>query len=523
MNAKFKTLGLAAAVAAGSFGMVSATQAQTVSNTETGDMAIIPYYSTQGDWITGFHITNTADEAVAVKVRLRRDTDSADVLDINVVMSPHDVWTAYITDTADGKITLNTQDNTCTVPVRTGTTRTWVSPNPATYTGATEGYVEVISMGAQATVRATPGDINTANNTPATDLAYWASIHNSSGVPADCVAVQSNFLAANANGSANTTQAASATATTPATLTAGGVNTWVDASNALKVSYFLRDAATGIEFGNSAVHIDDFLANPSITNQEYGLDSLGTGNDAHARAGFEFPNLNGAPGEVGKFNTLRTATVLGVTSVMNDWSYATARGVNTDWVVTMPGQYLMEDLFYKNDSNDATPYDYRDIPVGADFTLFNREEQTRAQAAGEVVVSPTPADVVVGVSLKNEVNVIEWGPASVGSVLGSDAGNVHRVDPAASGVTGESGWAMLGVTSTTAHAQIVCDYTLANTYAAYVAGTHGCTDPAAGTANAPRGVAAAGNVPMVGFVAWKRTFDNADRNYGRIVEHSYTR
>ncbi len=31
-----------------------------------------------------------------------------------------------------------------------------------------------------------------------------------------------------------------------------------DGDNALKVSYFLRDAASGTEFGGNAVHIEDF-------------------------------------------------------------------------------------------------------------------------------------------------------------------------------------------------------------------------------------------------------------------------
>ena len=35
--------------------------------------------------------------------------------------------------------------------------------------------------------------------------------------------------------------------------------------------------------------------------------------------------------------------------------------------------------------------------------------------------------------------------------------------------------------------------------------------------------AVTGPVPMVGFAAWERTFsEDADRNYGRIVEHSFT-
>ena len=50
-------------------------------------------------------------------------------------------------------------------------------------------------------------------------------------------------------------------------------NIFSDASNALKVSYFFRDATAGTEMGNNAVHIADFSADPWMTNQETGLFS----------------------------------------------------------------------------------------------------------------------------------------------------------------------------------------------------------------------------------------------------------
>ena len=83
----------------------------------------------------------------------------------------------------------------------------------------------------------------------------------------------------------------------------------------LKVSYFIRDNATGIEFGDNAVHLRDFLDAPAITNQQYGLLS----GDLN---GFEFPDLNGGvPLEKvgndatsvqrGRFDALRASAVLG--------------------------------------------------------------------------------------------------------------------------------------------------------------------------------------------------------------------
>ena len=64
-------------------------------------------------------------------------------------------------------------------------------------------------------------------------------------------------------------------------------------------------------------------------------------------------------------------------------------------------------------------------------------------------------------------------------------------------------------------------------------GVNAWCDVAAGDTNGGGTVASAdgacdmysvsGPVPMVGFAAWERTFsEDADRNYGRIVEHSFT-
>jgi hypothetical protein len=81
-----------------------------------GDAAIIPYYTTVGSFVTGVHVVNTSAATQAVKVRLRRATDSADALDFNVVLSPADVWAGAIHADADGNVVVSTSDTSCTVP-----------------------------------------------------------------------------------------------------------------------------------------------------------------------------------------------------------------------------------------------------------------------------------------------------------------------------------------------------------------------------------------------------------------------
>ena len=137
---QFQKYGVAAAVASLAAGAV----AQEVSNTESGDLAIIPYYTVLDGKNTGMHIINTTDSTQVVKVRLRRGADSKDALDFNLVMSPRDEWTANIGAGGDTGVQVTTNDTTCTVPAFDN----GVAQMPDTYAeGATEGYVEIIAMG----------------------------------------------------------------------------------------------------------------------------------------------------------------------------------------------------------------------------------------------------------------------------------------------------------------------------------------------------------------------------------------
>ena len=535
MKTMFKPLGLAAAVAAVSAGYAGVANAQTTQSIgQLGDLGIIPYYTVEGNWVTGVHIINSSDLTQVVKLRLRRAPDSADALDFNLIMSPKDEWTGFIDDST-GDLVFATDDNTCTAPIR----EDGRFPMPFIFReGAEEGYIEVIGMG------------SAADNTA---IAYAAK--HVAGVPRDCGAVASNFFA---NGVASTTRgivdnansvqavadvsqystsvgSVCTPAATPANAGIPGVcnNTYTDAENGLKVSYFFRDATAGTEMGNNAVHIADFSADPWMSNQETGLFS----GDVY---GFDFPDLDGGPwvgadfGATlrGTYNNLRDGAVLGVSSVLNDWSVASARNVSTDWVVTLPGQYTMIDYITwaagagldfdncatLNDPNTAgddsiAACDFRDIPVTAAITLYDREEGEIVPEDGDLVISPAPPSERNELILPYEVNVIQWTDGSTDPVLPSSYATT--VDPS---VLGEFGWASLAVSSTDDWTQVVCQFKGVDDTTWDNAPTL-----APNASQAPLCVSATGGVPMVGFVAWQRSFpSNPDANYGRLVEHSFT-
>ena len=100
----------------GMAGMVSVSNAVNVNPDGLGQVLLYPYYSARGGNATLISIVNTTERGKAVKIRFIEALNSREVLDFNIYMSPWDVWTAAVTDAADGRGQLITADTTCTAP-----------------------------------------------------------------------------------------------------------------------------------------------------------------------------------------------------------------------------------------------------------------------------------------------------------------------------------------------------------------------------------------------------------------------
>ena len=82
-----------------------------------GNYLFTPYFTTQKDNNTLVSIVNNdAVNGKIVKVRFRGAANSEDLLDFQVFLSPSDVWTASLTQGADGKTVITTPDKSCTLP-----------------------------------------------------------------------------------------------------------------------------------------------------------------------------------------------------------------------------------------------------------------------------------------------------------------------------------------------------------------------------------------------------------------------
>jgi len=558
---QFQKIGVAAAVASVAAGAV----AQQVSRTETGDLAIVPYYTVKDGVNTGLHIINTTDSTQVVKVRLRRGTDSKDALDFNLVMSPRDEWTANIggTGNADSPVLVTTNDTTCTVPAfpEGG------APMPSTFAaGAEEGYIEVIAM---------------AETTDENQGIAIAAKHTD-GVPASCADVRQNFyrVAAASVGddavrgvhtSALTSDGGACTAgvaTTACAVTgANNLSTFIDSDdNALKVSFMMTDSDGGLEAGDNAVMVEGFGSAPMMTNQQplsFGTDGLLN----YDPLNFELPNLayGGYASSVAARQAAMAAALtdgsmwagladaLDADSIMNDWAaFDTADGsVNADWVVTLPGQYVMTnpvcDIYttYTQanasaaalcaDASAVADYsalggaDRNQLPLlvasnrdggslitGSNMNLWDREEASLAGTETPIVeedpelgFSPGGSDedapgADVTVTLPNEVNVIDFGEADAPSALVSDL----KLTVTPSGA--DRGWGRLDIEPVNA---APARWNLTGTDDDNVAVPD---DLDVGTFTATE----ATDVAVVGFAVWQRSFAAQAGNYGRLVEHS---
>jgi len=429
--------------------------------------------------------------------------------------------------------------------------------------------------------------------------------HGTTGVPANCAGVREHFYRIGATATktvdqqvgVNTVRGVHTSALTSSGACSAGSGTanqrdtggacaggaasnlanFIDtADTALKVSWMVTDSDSGLEMGDNAVHIEGFASAPMMTNQQplsFGTD----GKLNYDPLNFELPNL--AYGAWASTNTTRQAAgaksdqaiangslfddlraALQTDNVVNDWAAFSndAAEVATDWVVTLPGQYVMTNPIcdaYDSYAEAKTAcavttaaatsglsslaaLDNNELPLtlassttdnplsgDSNLTLWDREEQ------GQNVADPTVSDGLgfspggsVGTPtaaayLWREVNVISFNEGNVlkSKELQSDDGTGFGLRVVVAVPGADKGWGNLEIEQTagamrwTPNTELEAD--------------DGNIEPnPAGTRDGYGSFVALDepdNVAVVGFAAWSRKFTDQDRsNYGRAVEHS---
>lgn len=450
-------LGLAGGAHAGSFasaeaGFVTNATGLQVNGDGLGHILLYPYYTVQNGQSTLVTLVNhDATNGKAVKVRFRGASNSDDVFDFTLFLSPGDVWTANISQGANGAARLITADASCTLPA---TVRT--SPSGSSFVtdrlgeagvaGTREGYIEVLTMAdVPPNVNPPAGETHSriytatkhVNGVAPCTAAAFAPLLNYANIDTHDEVTDLGFRAPSGQLSGTWTiidvpnaTSFSGNATAVQAVDAGGANARG------RLVLFSQTAAEV-----TATQAADWTADPLLVG---GTDDGDGGNPIPPTlqaAQYDFPDLS-TP-YTGNVNPATAAMVdaqvealgdaLAVTSVANEYyTNPIITGAATDWVFSMPTRRYNVAVDYTDNRlvfRDNEVFRLRTGAVGNvirigsqacviltdanPVRMFDREERTRTN---DFVISPgTPAQV----RFCGEASVLSFNDAGGNSVLGA--------------------------------------------------------------------------------------------------------
>jgi hypothetical protein len=397
---------------AGVAGISNMASAVYLNSDGLGQVLFYPYYTVNGGNLTLLTVVNTTASGKAVKVRFLEAYNSREVLDFNLYLSPHDVWTAAVVKTANNAAGVFSTDNSCTVPPLQ-TSASLVGPGtgefaadayngnivtlpadggPTGLSRTLEGYVELIEM---------------ATITNADDGSLDAITHKN-GVPNDCGQVNDAWA-----GGYWTASAGAADTDSPT----GG----------LFGSGSIINVAQGVIEGYNADAIDQFYVENDVPKHTE-PESLAPGlNDGSSLTSYVF-----APSPTTAVPTLVTTTygraVDAVSSlfmadqIYNEYWTGGGTAASSEWVVTFPTKRFYVDPPISHSATVLKPFDVlfsktlggtSCAPIG--IAWYDREEK---KPGGTVGFSPRP---VFGNNLCWEAQVVTFNQGKAGStILGSN-------------------------------------------------------------------------------------------------------
>lgn len=355
----------------------NAATALRINEAGTGHILVVPYFTTQGTNATLLNITNTDTvNGKLVKVRFRGASNSDDIFDFTLALSPGDVWAAKVSQGADGRSQLETSDKSCTLPAIVATQRNSFPTarlNPALTDAqkaneTREGYIEILAMAdifKNGVIEQQPA----GGVTPATSPLFTAIKHVNGVAP--CTAATLDTLksdttalgtgAANApttalgKGLTNPTGKLMANWTiidTVKTATFSGAATAVRATggaaadiNANVVFFPQSDDAASLTVTDiNTVTADPLLrgTNRIATDAATGAVGAVTGTTPFIAASYyDLPDLStpyvaAASTSAPLTQAFTLTTALAAKSVSNEYLTTTSIGATTDWVFSMP-------------------------------------------------------------------------------------------------------------------------------------------------------------------------------------------
>ncbi len=152
-----------------------------LSTNGMGQVLLFPYYTVNNGYNTLISLTNTTDQAKALRLRFKEAANSREVFIANIYLAAQDVWTAGLIKNESTQLTtIISQDDTCSIPVINNQglsfysdfyLNDWADAYGTEPKRMHEGFFEVIEMG---TVIGNSADLITNNNCQALSDAWQA-------------------------------------------------------------------------------------------------------------------------------------------------------------------------------------------------------------------------------------------------------------------------------------------------------------------------------------------------------------
>ena len=334
-------LGLAGAASAGVISTGSNADALKVTTEGIGHILLVPYYSAQEGNATLLNIVNTDEtNGKAVKVRFRGASNSDDVFDFTLFLSPGDVWAGQVSrNAATDLATLSFGDNSCTLPEGSNVKRDFVTDrlNPAADLAneTREGYVEILNManvppkigGADNALYTAIKHVNnvapcrttTAGKTALNKLATEVTTETeafAAGLSYPTTGLFANWTIINVSDATSWTgEAAAIVATTEAGAPA--------AANI--VLFPQKDSAPTIPAGGiSALTADPLLVQEKVEIRNYDLPDLST------------PYTVSTNANAALIQAHQLTSAIAKTTIKNEYITTDAIQASTDWVFSFP-------------------------------------------------------------------------------------------------------------------------------------------------------------------------------------------